>query len=438
MSHSSRRTFLGSLGAAAVAVPALRSTAFGDGGDTPAAAPAAGQTAASYDLLIRGGRVIDPSQKLNGQLDVAIAGGKIAAVAANIPANRAKQVFDASGRLVTPGLINVHAHLYRYVYPISVDPDAVGLPAGVTTLIDAGSAGASTFPGLRKFIMEPAPTRIYAMLNISQVGNFGNELYLSPTFQPINVKGAINTITNNKDKIVAIKVRINGDHNELMHDLEVLKRACMVRDETGVPIMLHWTTDRELLNLLKQGDILTHTFTIPTPRVDNLFGGPTQADKVLPQILELKDRGIFTEGQMVNSHHMFEVSEKAFAQGWIPDLLGTDMGAVGRDMPNGILLPWEMTQYLYLGLTVEQVIERVTLTPTKVFTFAEPIGTLQTGALADVTVIDLQQGQFQLFDQKGGTRTAKQRFVPVAAVHGGTLTKIDPAVHEAKFAGVRV
>ena len=95
--------------------------------------------------------------------------------------------------------------------------------------------------------MEPAPTRIYAMLNISPVGNFGNELYLGPTFQPINVKAAINTINNNKDKIVAIKVRINGDHNELMHDLEVLKRACMASGRNRLPIMLHWTTDRELL-----------------------------------------------------------------------------------------------------------------------------------------------------------------------------------------------
>src|ERR1044071_5825894 len=121
MSLSTRRGFLGTLGAAAVAVPALASSSLS----------AAGQAAASYDLLIRGGRVIDPSQKLNGALDVAITGGKIAAVAANLPANRAKQVFDAGGKLVTPGLINVHAHLYRYVYPISVDPDAVGLPAGV-------------------------------------------------------------------------------------------------------------------------------------------------------------------------------------------------------------------------------------------------------------------------------------------------------------------
>jgi dihydroorotase len=334
-------------------------------------------------------------------------------------------------------LINVHAHVYKPVYPISVDPDAVGLPAGVTTIVDAGSAGASTFAGLKKFIMEPAPTRIYAMLNVSQVGNFGNELYLSPTFQPINVRAAVTTINANKDRIVALKVRINGDHAELQHDLEVMKRARQIGDQTGVPIMLHWTTDRELLALLKQGDILTHTFTVPTPRVDNLFGGPTQAEKILPQILELKDRGIYTEGQMVNSHHMWEVSEKAFAQGWIPDLLGTDMGAVGPDMPNGILLPWEMTQYLHLGLTIDQVIERVTLTPTKVFKFPDQIGTLQAGAAGDVTVIDLQQGKFDLFDQKGTKRTATQRIVPVAAVHGGKLAKIDPAVHEGKFAGVR-
>jgi dihydroorotase len=420
---SSRRAFLGTLGAATVALPQLSLEA----GQAP-----------SYDLVIKGGRVIDPSQKLNGELDVAVANKKIAAVAANIPSNQGRQVFDARGKLVTPGLINVHAHVYKPVYPISVDPDAVGVPAGVTTIIDAGSAGASTFPGLRKFIMDTSPVRIYAMLNISSIGNFGNELYLSPTFQPINVKAAINTINANKDRIVAIKVRINGDHAELAHDLEVLKRARQAADETGLPIMLHWTTDRELLALLKAGDILTHTFTIPTTRVDNLFGGPNPSEKVLPQILELKDRGIFTEGQMVNSHHLWDVSEKAFAQGWIPDLMGTDMGAVGADMPNGILLPWTMTEYLHLGLSLEQVIERVTLTPTKVFQFPEKLGTLQTGGLADITIIDLQKGRFALLDQKGQPRIGGQKIVPVAAVHGGTLTKIDPAVHEAKYAGTKV
>ena len=421
MSLSSRRAFIGTLGAASVVLPEL--------------AFAAGQAAASYDLLIKGGRVIDASQKLNGELDVAIAGGKIAAIAANIPANRAREVFDAKGKLVTPGLINTHAHLYRYAYPISVDPDAVGFPAGVTTAIDAGSGGASTFLGFRKYVIDTNPLRIYAMLNISTVGNFGNELYMG--LGNINAKSAVRVINEHKDRIVAIKVRINGNHNDLANDLEVLKRARSASDETGLPIMMHWTNEPDLLAILKRGDILTHPFNIPTPNQSNLFGGAP--GKVLPQILELKDRGIWTESQAVNSHHLWVNSEAAFAQGWAPDLISTDMGAVTPETPNGLMLPWTMTQYLHLGLTIEQIVERVTLTPTKVFKFPEKVGTLEPGVTGDVTVIDLQEGNFELIDQQNNKRTAKRKIVPVATVHGGTLTKIDPKVHEtAPHAGRRL
>ena len=425
MSLPTRRDFLGTLGAAAAAVPALGSTAFGAGG----------QATASYDLLIKGGRVIDPSQKLNGALDVAIAAGKIAAVAANIPANRARETFDARGKIVTPGLINTHAHLYRYAYPISVDPDAVGFPAGVTTAIDAGSGGASTFLGFRKYVIDVNPLRIYAMLNISQIGNFGNELYQG--LGNINPKAAIRVINEHKDRVVAIKVRINGNPKEVDHDADVLTRARSASDETGLPIMMHWTNEPKLLALLKRGDILTHPFNIPTPNQSNLFGG--EPGKILPQVLELKDRGIWTESQAVNSHHLWVNSEAAFAQGWAPDMISTDMGAVTPATPNGLMLPWTMTQYLHLGLTLEQVIERVTLTPTKVFKFPAKHGTLETGVAADVTVIDLQEGSFELIDQQNNKRTAKRKIVPVAAVHGGTLVKIDPKIHEAvPHAGVRI
>jgi len=434
MSRSSRRAFLGTLGSAAVVLPQLSGHTIRFGADLAAAAPATGQAPASYDLLIKGGRVIDPSQKLSGAMDVAIAGGKIAAVAANIPANRAKDVFDARGKLVTPGLINVHAHLYIYGNTVTVEPEPVGFPAGVTTAIDAGSAGANTFLGFRKYVIDKLPLRIYAMLNIAIIGNYGNELYLNMSL--INARSAIRVINDQRDRIVAVKVRINGIHDELANDLEVLKRAREAADATGLPIMMHWSNEPDLLAMLKPGDILTHPFPTATPRMPNLFGG--QPDKVLPQILELKSRGILTDAQAGTSHHSWDVSEKAFSQGWVPDLISTDIGTRGPQAPNGQLLPWVMTQFLYLGLTIEQVIERVTLLPTKVFKFGEKIGTLEPGTVADVTVIDLQEGKFELVDQQGAKRMGKQKIVPVAAVHGGTLTKIDPKVHEVAQAGLRV
>jgi dihydroorotase len=434
MSRSSRRAFLGTLGAASVALPQLRSTVFRDSAELAAAAPAAGQAAGSYDLLIKGGRVIDASQKLAAERDVAIAGGNIAAVAANIPATQARTVFDASGKLVTPGLINVHAHLYRYGNTITVDPDGVGFPAGVTTAIDAGSAGANTFLGFRKFIIDQSPLRIYAMLNISIIGNYGNELYLNMSL--INPKAAVRVINEHRDRIMAIKVRINGLHDELAHDLEVLKKAREAADEVGLPIMMHWSNEPDLLALLKRGDILTHPFAPPSPRMPNMFGGKPGA--ILPQILELKDRGILTDAQLGSSHHLWDNSQKAISDGWYPDLISTDIGAQTPQTPNGQLLPWVMTQFLHLGVSVEKVIEMVTLTPTKVFKFPEKIGTLEPGVGADVTVIDLQQGNFELIDQQNNKRTARQKFVPVATVRGGTLTKIDPKVHEVAYAGLRL
>jgi dihydroorotase len=435
MSRTSRRAFLTTVGAAATALPELGSR-IRFGADLSAAAAAAGQAAGgNYDLLIKGGRVIDASQKLNGQLDVAIANGRIAAVAGDLPAARAKEVFDARGKLVTPGLINVHAHLYRYGNTITVDPDGVGFPAGVTTAIDAGSTGANTFLGFRRYVIDSQPLRIYALLNVAIIGNYGNELYLNMSL--INPTAAGRIINQHRDRILGLKVRINGKHDELAHDLEVLKRAREAADATGLPIMMHWTTERDLLALLKRGDILTHPFNIPNGNQDNLFGG--KPGPVLPQILELKDRGILTDGQAGTSHHLWENSEKALSQGWVPDLISTDIGAQTPGTPNGQLLTFVMTQYLHLGLTVEQVIELVTLAPTKAFKFPEKHGTLEPGVAADVTVLELQEGNFELIDQQNNKRMAKRKFVPVVTVHGGTLTRIDPKIHETTpQAGLRV
>src|ERR1700676_3971086 len=221
MSDRTRRAFLGHLGAMAV-LPAVLP------GVLPASVSAGGaatsQASGPYDLLIAGGRVVDPVRGIAAERDVAIAGGKIAQVAANIDRRQARQVYDASGKLVTPGLIEVHGHVYDSAITISIDPDLVGIPTGVTTIVDAGSTGAGTFAGLRKYVIARAKTRVYAMLNISTIGLVvANELYLDPKM--IDPAAAIKTIEENRSLILGIKVRINGRDDEVPHDLEVLKKA---------------------------------------------------------------------------------------------------------------------------------------------------------------------------------------------------------------------
>jgi dihydroorotase len=403
-----------------MAIPGLRGVAA-----SPQAAAAAPQpsASASYDLLIAGGRVIDPSQKLSAERDVAIVGGKIARIAENIPPAQARQVFDAKGKIVTPGLIDMHTHVYKYGINLNVDSDIVGFQSGVTTVLDCGSTGAGTFLGFRKYVIDVVPTRIYALLNISTIGLVvTNEIYLDPAM--INARAAIQTISTNRDRIMGIKVRVNGKHSDLAHDLEVMKTARQVADATGLPIMMHWSVEPELLAILKKGDILAHPFNPPSPNSSNLFGGDTQADKVLPQILALKDRGIFTDGQLATTHHSWQVSEKATKQGWFPDAISTDISRAPDGSPASVLVP--MTEFLHLGMPLEQVIAGVTINPARIMNFPEKVGTLEPGVTADVAILDLQQGSFEYGDQARQSRTLKQQFVAAATVKGGIFLKGAP------------
>jgi len=401
-------------------IPGLRQAAVSPQAATAAPQPSA---SASYDLLIAGGRVIDPSQKLSAERDIAIAGGKIARIAENIPPAQARQVFDAKGKIVTPGLVDMHTHVYKYGITLNVDSDVVGFQSGVTTVLDCGSTGAASFLGLRKYVMETVATRVYALLNISTIGLIvTNEIYLDPAM--INARAAIQTISNNRDRIMGIKVRVNGKHSDLAHDLEVMKTAREVADATGLPIMMHWSVEPEMLAILKRGDILAHPFNPPSPNSSNLFGGDTQAEKVLPQILALKDRGIFTDGQLATTHHSWEVSEKATKQGWFPDSISTDISRAPDGSPASVLVP--MTEFLHLGMPLEQVIAGVTMNPARIMNFPEKVGTLEPGVTADVAVLDLQQGSFDYGDQTRQTRTLKQQFVAAATVKGGIFLKGAP------------
>jgi dihydroorotase len=424
MSHSNRREFLAQIGSAAMVLPQLRHQPLPSDPSAVAFQTAAAAPAATYDLLITGGRVIDPAQNISAERDVAIQGGRIARVAANIPPSQARQVFDATGKIVTPGLIDLHTHVYKYGITLNVDADIVGWQSGVTTLVDAGSTGAGTFQGFRKYVIDGAASRIYALLNISTIGLVvTNEIYLDPRM--INAQAALRTIAANRDRILGIKVRVNGKHGDLSHDLEVMKTAREVADGAGVPIMMHWSVEPELLAMLKRGDILAHPFNPPSPNSSNLFGadGP-QADNVLPQILALKDRGVWTDVQLGTTHHSWEVSEKAMKLGWAPDAISTDISRAPDGSSASVLVP--MSEFLHLGLPLEKVIAGVTANPAKILNFPEKIGTLEPGVTADVAVLELAQGNFEYGDQTRQTRVLKQQFVPVATVKGGIFLKGAP------------
>jgi dihydroorotase len=423
MSASTRRRFLGQLGSVAL-VPAVGHLA-GLDAQAPGGAAQPAAAAASFDILVQGGRVIDPTQNLSAVRDVAIAGGRIARIAENIPPAQARQVYNAAGKLVTPGLIDMHTHVYQYAISLAVDSDIVGFQNGVTTVLDCGSTGSGSFAGLRRYVMEGgARTRIYALLNISSIGLIvTNEIYLDPNM--INAAAAIRTINNNRDRLLGVKVRVNGRHSDLAHDIEVLKVAREVADATGTKIMLHWTTEPDLLNILKRGDILAHPFNPASERDANLFGADgKQSDKVLPQILELKSRGIFTDGQLATTHHSWTISEKAAAQGWWPDTISTDISRTPDGQPASVLVP--MSEFLHLGMPLEQVIAGATATPAKAMNAPEKIGTLEPGTTADIAILDLEQGSFEYNDGARQMRTLKQRFVAAATIKGGIFLKGAP------------
>ncbi|MGB7184002.1 MAG: amidohydrolase/deacetylase family metallohydrolase [Burkholderiaceae bacterium] len=375
-----------------------------------------------YDLLLAGGHVVDPASGYNGVADVAIRHGRIVAVSPNLRATRAAKEWDASGKMVCAGLIDAHTHVMDAMMPVSIDPDITGLPTGVTTLIDAGSAGARTFAGFRKHIISRAQTRILAFLNISSIGLVvTNELYLDPKM--LNSRSALRVVRENRDLIVGIKARIKGEPDTLQHDVEVMKKAIDVATELELPIMMHWTNLTELLDLLRPGDCMTHPFS-PT------YYGPCCLDdkhRLLPHVRELSQRGIMVDLGHGSSFD-WAVAEAAADQGWYPDVLSTDM-FTRYFGPGGVVgnLGSVMSKFLLLGLSIEQVIGKVTAAPAKMLRLPDGLGSLAAGAIADVTVLEAREGQFELTDSPRlkQVRIGRQMLIAVATVKGGRLFELN-------------
>lgn len=370
--------------------------------------------AAEYDLLVRGGRVIDPAQRTDRVADVAIQGGRIAAVRPGISPADATAVIDARGMLVVPGLIDIHLHARDAALP----PSTI-LSTGVTTLVDAGSKGADNLDEILS-IARNAPNRVRLLLNIARLGNDPARGEFSSGLEPGDVAKARRAVEANRDWIVGIKARLSKGVTGT-RDLDVLRLARQAADALELPLMIHigdtFTPLPQLLALLRPGDVVTHAY-VPVAGILDANG------RVLPAVREARRRGIrFDFANGLTEHWSWDAAERAMAQEFLPDTISSDLTVAGRtaqvfDLPN------VLSKFLLLGMPLPDVIARVTANAAQTFRPLNDLGTLREGATADVTVLELTEGRFDFVDNYKRTRQGTQRLAARAVVFGGKAVRI--------------
>jgi len=363
--------------------------------------------AASYDLIIKGGRVIDPSVRLDAIRDVAISGGRIVAVEAAI-AGDAADTLDARGKLVVPGLIDIHTHAGR-----SAEGPGLVLQDGVTGWIDAGSQGADRI-GETIAVARSSPQQGRVLINIGRNGILpeGDTMDLKRA----DVGAARDAIANNRDFIVGVKARLSRDVAG-ENDYEVLRRAQEVATSFSLPVMIHMGQTisplPKLVDLLKRGDIVTHLFAPPPNSIIDDSG------HILPEVLAARRRGVWFDVANGQSGHMrWDTIAAILKAGFWPDTFSTDWNTNAHQ--TGVIdLPNCMSKLFGYGMTVDEAIARATVNAARIFPLFNDRGTLNVGAPADVAVLELRKGNFEFLDNYKNKITGHQRLFPSATILGG-------------------
>ena len=372
-----------------------------------------------YDLVLKGGTVVDPSSGLEGVRDVAIEQGVIARIAPGIAPAEAARVIEVGGKLVTPGLIDLHAHVFEGVNRTGVNPDLAGVYSGVTTIVDAGSAGAATFGGWRH-ILPRCATEIVPFLHICQTG-----LATLPDIiaeRSVNLADTVRVAGEHRGLIHGIKARMVSPALEIM-GMEMPRLAKRAAREAGITLMVHiGDTEKRydpkvihpLLDLLEPGDILTHYFT-PNP------GGVLDANgKLVPEAREAAARGVWFDTAHGRMNFSFDVGRRIIEQGLYPHCISTDLTVPGR--LNTVHSMTEiMTRFLGLGFTLPQVVTMSTVNPAKAIGADQRLGSLAVGRQADVSVLELREGDWVVFDILGSPLRGDRAFAPHLTLKRGAV-----------------
>ncbi len=376
------------------------------------------------DLLLKGGEVIDPSQNLRGRFDVAVEDGVISEVAAGLDLGGAARVIDVSGKLVTPGLIDLHTHVYEGVNQTAVNPDLAGVMSGVTTLVDAGSAGCYTFGGFPRYVAPNARTRIFCMVHISRTGlNFQPELSRR---EDIDVEETVRVVQANKPLAQGIKLRAVGPAVPTM-GMEMFHLAKRAARESGVRLMVHIgdrfagdgpTLTRQLLPLMESGDIITHLFSGNPGRILDDDG------KVFPEVFEAQERGVFLDTAHGRQNFSFDVARRALDQGVRPRSISTDLTIPGR--LNTVHSMTEMlSRFMALGFSLEDVIRMATANPAAAIGMCDTLGSVAPGRAADISVLEESTGDWLFRDTEEDTLRGDKALAPVVTIKGGEVFAAD-------------
>jgi dihydroorotase len=370
-----------------------------------------------FDLLLTGGTLLNPATALCQELDVGIVGNHIEAIQSSLPHEHAKRVLDVRGCYVTPGLIDFHIHSYWGVNPYGFDADSLCLSTGVTTAVDAGSAGPVNFLGFKKLIHERSRTRMLAFVALAQHGvlNDPGELQNLRFADP---EGAAQSVAESPDVGVGIKVRLHkksvGDNGR-----EALRLAVKTGDACKSPVMVHIGSTgismEEIVDTLRPGDVVTHCYTPQQPAI------VTEAGHLRGAVRKAHERGVIFDVGHAGGHFDFDLVKRAMGDGLLPDIISSDLhGRMGADNPV-VDLPTTMTKFLALGLSLEEVVAACTINPARAIGWQDRLGSLEGGRQADITVLQLVNDAAKLRDCVGGEMTAEQSLAVKWTIRRGEI-----------------